>query len=221
MGYRNFKGIVFDVDGVLFDTEPLHMKAWIETAAAYGLTLGREDLLPWTGRPCRDLARFLAEESGGKLDSGELYRKKEEVFRKAVLKEDIFDDRMGGLLGELSGRFAVAWATSSPRENIEVMFEKAGITGFFSFGVCLEDVSEPKPAPESYLKACGGLGLSPKECIALDDSPSGVSSALSAGLFTIGIAGEHGGGAPAGADLVFPSAADASLWILEHDKLRV
>ncbi len=209
-----FKGIIFDVDGVLFDTEPLHVKAWFRTAQESGFTITEDYLAGWIGKPCTDLAADLKERAKIPVDTGALLMQKEREFFSLLRSEEYFSGRVGEYLKEISLRVPVAWATTSSRESIEIMFEKAGIMDYFSYGVCYEDVSRTKPHPEPYLKAAEGLGLAPHECAAVDDSPAGTRSASDAGIYTVGISAYFSAKELKYADRHFNSTAEAMEWLL-------
>ncbi len=214
MSCPSISGIIFDVDGVLFDTEPLHVKAWLQTAGKIGFELTEGDLVPWTGKPCSDLAEFLSERNGRTYTGNYLLTVKEEIFRNLLASETFFDERIRSLLERVSQEIPLTWATSSPGENIKLMFRKTGIIDLFHPGVCIEDVSRPKPDPESYRKAAEKIGLRPEECLALDDSPSGVASALGAGCVTLGIEGAFNHNVLSGVYRTFPSTEKALHWII-------
>ncbi len=212
---RTIEGIVFDVDGVLFDTEPLHMEAWLRTAEVCGFSLAKKDLLPWVGKPCADLARFLNESRRDVPSAGSILEVKEGLFRGILSVQAPLFDGVLPLLAALSARVPLAWATSSPRENVELLFRKAGISGFFHSGICVEDVSRPKPDPESYEKARRGIGVPAENCVALDDSPTGTAAASQAGLCTIGIVGNFKAEELKGTCCAFQSTKRALHWILK------
>ncbi len=210
----SISGIIFDVDGVLFDTDPLHAKAWLQTAGKIGFELTEGDLVPWVGKPCSDLADFLSKRNGGSCTGNNLLTVKEELFHQLLLSETFFDEKLRSLLERVSQKIPLTWATSSPGDNIELMFRKTGIIDLFHPGVCIEDVSRPKPDPESYRKAAEKTGLRSEDCLALDDSPSGVASALGAGCVTLGIEGTFDHNVLSGVYRTFPSTEKALHWIL-------
>ncbi len=209
-------GIVFDVDGVLFDTEPLHVHAWIDTARQSGFSLLESELASWTGKPCRALAEYLAENNEKVLSVEDLLERKERIFRDLLVTENIFNENIRPLLKKLSSRFPLGWASSSPKQNIALLFRLADISHFFKVGVCLEEVRAPKPDPESYRTAARKIRIRPEKGIALDDSPSGVASAVAAGFLTLGIEGVFKKRELEKAFKTFPSTENALRWIIKE-----
>ncbi len=213
MMHGKTEGIIFDVDGVLFDSEPLHLKAWLFTADKMGFHLSKEDLFRWTGLPCEELALYIEKRELLKYSAREVFKVKDRFYRKLLENELEFDIEIKRYLKKFAKKLSLAWATTSSRENIKIMFEKADVFDFFKCGICLEDVTKTKPDPEAYLKAAECLNLVPENCIALDDSQAGISSAVNAGVRTFGITGVFGKEELAGAEKIFDSTTDALRWI--------
>jgi HAD superfamily hydrolase (TIGR01509 family) len=110
------------------------------------------------------------------------------------------------LLGELDGRWPIAVASNSPRSHLLAGLERTGLTGRFDVVIGVEDIAEPKPAPDLYLRACELLGVEPARSVALEDSPPGTAAARAAGLYVVGVPSVHG--VELDADAVFDSLAD-------------
>jgi len=186
-GNRNIRGIVFDLDGVLFDTEPLHRDAWNHALDEMGIDISPEELMAWTGVPCQQISAELEEKHHGRYSREEYYRMKEQYFLDIITSRDALFDGLAESLERLSEYVPLTVATSSSRKIAEILLERSGIAGFFKTSICYDDVGRHKPDPEPYLKAAAHIDVKASECIALDDSPSGCSSARSAGMYTIGI----------------------------------
>ncbi len=110
------------------------------------------------------------------------------------------------LLRELDGRWPVAVASNSPRSHLLAGLTRTGLTDAFDVVIGVEDIAEPKPAPDIYLRACELLGVAPPESVALEDSPPGAAAARAAGLYVVGVPSVHG--VELEADAVFDSLAD-------------
>jgi HAD superfamily hydrolase (TIGR01509 family) len=192
-GRTAIRGVIFDMDGVLLDSEPLHHSAVNELLRADGSQpLSFEDYVPYMGTiddyTWADLARrfglprqaedYVERYNGVVL---ELYRSRAEIAPGAL-----------GLLEELSRRgLRLAVASSSRRQWVEVCLETLGIRDFFNIVISGEMVKHSKPNPEIFLLAARSLGLAPEECIAFEDSPNGVAAAVAAGIFTIAVASPY------------------------------
>jgi HAD superfamily hydrolase (TIGR01509 family) len=109
------------------------------------------------------------------------------------------------LLDELRGRWPVAVASNSPREHLMAGLSRVGLHGRFDAVLGVEEVEEPKPAPDLYLRSCELLGVSPPRSLALEDSPPGVAAARAAGLYVVGVPSVAG--VVLEADAVFDSLA--------------
>lgn len=178
------EAVVFDLDGVLVDTEPRWADAERRLIAALGGTWDpavRERLL---GVGPDKAAAVLAEHLGG-LDPQMVDRRMLvtalEEFRRGV-------PPLAGaheLLEALAGRVPIGVATNSLRVLADTALEGAGLDGYPDVLVCDEDVDEPKPSPQPYRRACAELGVAPQRCVAFEDSPPGIASAVAAGLWTV------------------------------------
>jgi HAD superfamily hydrolase (TIGR01509 family) len=205
--------VVFDLDGVLVDSED----GWARAEQRVVRDLGR----PWDpiihrlllGRGPQDAAATLASHLG-EVDPVEVAR------RMLVAAVDEFRRGMPArpgareLLGALRGRLPIAIATNSRRVIADILLEGAGLDGHADAVVCAEDVAAPKPAPDPYLAACAELGVEPGATVGIEDSPVGVASAVAAGLWVIGCPATAVDGPPAdlsAAHVVVGSLADIPL----------
>ncbi len=212
----NFQGIVFDLDGVLFHTEPLHREAWNNALEEIGLAVSPEELMSWTGVPCQKISADLEARWKGRLSRDEYYSLKDGHFVEIINSRDSLFNGLAEFLEALSVRVPIAVATASSRGNVDMMLRNSGIAGFFKAVVCYEDVEKHKPDPEVYLKASGLIAVEPENCIALDDSPGGCTSAISAGIYTLGITSTYSSPVLDMADCIFPSTVAACREILKY-----
>ncbi len=199
-------GIVFDNDGLLLDTEPCWTRAEEVVFERHGRTFDLEAkrALVGTAPPtaARVLERLLDVPGRGEEVSAELY---------ALALEEIAagaEPRPGAveLLRELDGRWPVAVASNSPRSHLLAGLTRTGLTDAFDVVIGVEDIAEPKPAPDIYLRACELLGVAPPESVALEDSPPGAAAARAAGLYVVGVPSVHG--VELETDVVFDSLSD-------------
>ena len=183
-----YRAIIFDMDGVLIDSEPLHAQAWEALFADLGLAHDH-------GMTYRDyigvadavfLRDFLAKhrraESPAELHS----RKLQHLYRLIRLHRPIYHD-LHELVPALAQRYRLAVASSSNQEVIDVVLDVAGLAQYFQVTVGGDAVQKHKPDPEVYLTATSKLSLVPIQCCAIEDSPAGIAAAKTAGLTVIGI----------------------------------
>jgi HAD superfamily hydrolase (TIGR01509 family) len=180
----NAQGIVFDLDGVLVDSEGIWADAEAATVAGLGGEYTTEISAMLYGRGHRDGARILAELYGGD----------HEAIAATLLANALAGFGQGleplpgarELVVELRGRIPIAVASNSVRAIVETALAAAKLGGFDAI-VAGEDVEAPKPAPDPYLEACARLGVDPADAIGIEDSPVGIASAKAAGLYVIGV----------------------------------
>ena len=184
------KGIIFDVDGLLVDTEKLHIMAWEEVFKDKKINLSERDYEKGIGIDDREFLEMMKKE--GKIPSfysiGDLCKEKKEKLLRLVEKVEInVFEGVKEVLKYLSGKVQMAVATNSEREYVIKILEKTGIKRFFKFIISRNDVKNPKPAPEIYLLAAEKMGLAPEKCIVFEDSETGIEAAKRAGMFCIGV----------------------------------
>jgi HAD superfamily hydrolase (TIGR01509 family) len=178
-----YEAILFDFDGVLADTEPLHHAAWAQALAPHGLELDwptyREHCVGFSDR---DLVRFVAARAGRETDFERLwaaYPRKQEIFRRRILAEPPISAEVIELLGALDG-FKLGLVSSTSRTELEPVLRQVGILERFQTVICADDVTHPKPEPEPYLLAAERLGV--KRALVVEDSQAGLASGRAAGF---------------------------------------
>lgn len=182
------KGVVFDMDGVIVDSEPIHFDAWHDAAQIPHYNLEDWKRL-YVGRGVFKIAQEIILRHNLKLTVDELVRIKVEKFCEIVEEKGVkrFDGIKELLQYIKDKNLPIAVASSSSKVEIHAVLDSLGIESFFETGVSSFEVENPKPAPDVYLKAVEGIGVNPQDAIAIEDTPTGVKSAKSAGLYTIAV----------------------------------
>ncbi len=205
-------GVVFDNDGLLLDTEPCWTAAEEALFRAYGkvFDLASKHALigtsPQTSAPI--LERLLARPGEGRELGDELYALAlTEIGGWASPRPGATD--LIALLREAGIPLAVA--SNSPRSHLMAGLRRVGLEDQFDVVLGVDDVANPKPEPDLYLRACRGLDVDPADAIALEDSPTGVAAAKAAGMRVIGIPSIPGVVLTGLADLVASSLADITV----------
>jgi sugar-phosphatase len=183
------RALVFDMDGVLIDSEPLWRRAEMETFREVGLVLAEADCFqtqglrideavafwyeraPWSGRSCDDVAKSIVSRMGGLIRS----------------EGEPMPDAVASIEWALNSSWRLALASSSSKFLIETVLDRFGITSLFECTRSAEDEISGKPHPGVYLSAARELRLEPGACVAVEDSVHGMASALSAGMRCIAI----------------------------------
>lgn len=176
--------LLFDFDGVLADTEPIHFSCWSELLAPFGIRFTWE----FYQRNCvgisdRKFVEMLAAAQNPPVPWDEVwpeYQKKQGMFRDRLMANLPFHPETLALIRELAGNYKLAVVSSSSRTEVEPPIEAAGIRECFHAFVCGREVPNLKPAPDPYLKAAELLGA--RRPLVVEDSDAGVASGTAAGF---------------------------------------
>ena len=187
---KTITAVVFDMDGVLFDTERIYMECWREAAEPTGLKNVDEISKACIGRTLqgtKEVFEAAKAEQGIDISFEELH---EDCSRRFKEKEerDGLPEKPGvhEILEYLKkGGIPVALASSTRKAAVMEHLDRAGITSYFQKIICGDMVEHGKPAPDIYLKACEELGEVPENCIAVEDSKNGILSAHNANMSVI------------------------------------
>ena len=211
------EAVVFDMDGVLVDSEHV----WDDVREA----LAHERRGRWhpgaqramMGMSSPEWSRYMHEEIGLAESPDEINRIVVEQMLERYASGPPWLDGALDAVGRLSERFVLGLASSSNRVLIDVVLEAGGIAGLFRATVSSEEVARGKPAPDVYLEAARSLGVAPESCVAVEDSHNGIRSAKAAGMACIAIPNVRfpPGDALAEADRVLASIAELTVETVE------
>ena len=184
-----FQAILFDFDGVLLDSEPVHCACWAEQLATLGLTLTWD----FYSRCCigiddRDMLRMMASQADPPRDWRDLwalYPAKKERFRTRMAANPAFHPALDALLAGLHQRYRLAVVSSSACSEIEPLLDAGGLRAHFDTVVGGEQVRHHKPAPEPYLLAASRLAVT--RALVLEDSAAGIASGRAAGFEVLAV----------------------------------
>jgi len=184
--------ILWDMDGVIADSSSFHFAAWQEAFAKRGVKFTREDFTKLFGTR-NDF--IIGSVMGKELPEGDvkvMVREKEEIFRrKAAGNIKPFPGVVRLLNAIKKGNFKLGLVSSAPKENIDLVLSELNLAGIFNCIVFGQEVTESKPSPQIYLLAATKLGVTPNDCVVIEDSPLGVKAAKIARMKCLAITNTH------------------------------
>lgn len=185
------KAVIFDFDGVLVDSEPMHMRAIREVAAARGWDFGDEVFARMIGKGDEHAFELLAELHGQAITPADVGRmcdeKSEACVRLIAAGQFTVQPGVLPIMAAAAARGPTAVCSGSRRAVVQGMADRAGMSRLVRTIVTHEDVAKPKPNPEGYLLAASRLGVHPGECVVIEDSPTGIRAGKSAGMRVIAV----------------------------------
>lgn len=183
------KGVIFDFDGLILDTEGPIFRSWQELFAAQGgeLTLAVWGKIIGTAEGAFDPFDLLEEQTGRTLDRAGLAPQRRERERSLIARQPILPGVEGYLQGARALGLKVGLASSSTKEWVSGHLARLGLLGYFDCLRTADDVEHTKPDPSVYFKVLEGLRMEAVQAFALEDSPNGVLAAQRAGLFCVAV----------------------------------
>lgn len=180
------KGLIFDIDGTISDTMPIHLIAYQQTASEYGFEISSELFYSMSGIPAFQTSVLLKEKFRKDFDPQEFADKKESNFLKNIhLASPILP--IIKIIREYSGKLPMACGTGGTRYYAMKTLELAGVRSHFEHVVTAEDVVNHKPHPDTFLKAAELIGVAPEFCQVFEDSKLGIQAAETAGMIATDI----------------------------------
>jgi beta-phosphoglucomutase family hydrolase len=183
------KAVIFDMDGVISDTQKLHAEVESKLLARFGVVLSPEEITKrYAGVRTREFFSRLLEEQGAVFDIDQILEEKWEEM--AILADDKVEEIPGSiaLIKSLkAAKFPLAVASASNLRYVTTVLKKLGVDDAFDSVVSGDMVQKGKPDPESFLLAATNLGISPEQCLVIEDGISGMEAARSAGMYCIGL----------------------------------
>lgn len=179
----NFAGYIFDLDGTLVDTMPLHYRAWDAAMRAVGLTAPLDEELFYSlgGVPTKRVAELIAAHYGLTVDVHAVFDHKEALFVELQADAKVIEPVV-----EIARRMAlthpVSIASGGPRVIVRGMLELTGLAPLFPVVITPEDVVHGKPAPDMFLLAAQRMGVAPEACLVFEDAEPGMRAAEAAGM---------------------------------------
>jgi beta-phosphoglucomutase-like phosphatase (HAD superfamily) len=182
----HIKGLVFDCDGTLADTMPLHWRAWQMITQRHNLHFPQDRFYAYGGVPSRDILKLLAQEQGRSLDHIAVAHEKEEAFLPLLSQIEPVH-AVVEIAKENFGKIPMAVASGGTQKIIVQVLEHLNIRHLFNAVVTSEMVVNQKPAPDIFLEAAKRIGVEPKFCRAYEDTELGLTAIRAAGMEAIDV----------------------------------
>jgi len=193
MNLNKIKGIIFDLDGVLVDTEYYQWQGWVEVLKPFGIPLSKKEYFNYAGKRGDIVESELIKNYNLKIEKGFLQKEKEKLlikwFNSKKLKLMPYAKEVVKFFAK-NNKIKLGLASGGPRDEVILKLKRTNLYSFFPVIVAGSEVKRGKPYPDIYLLTAKKLGIEPKKCLALEDTQYGVESAKSAGLFCFAIPSE-------------------------------
>ena len=185
----DFAGYIFDLDGTLVDTMPLHYRAWDAAMRGVGLKCPLDEDLFYSlgGVPTRRVAQLIAEHYGLNIDAEQVFHSKEALFT-ALQADARLIEPVVAFARRVAATHPVAIASGGPREIVHRMLELTKLAMLFRVVVTADDVVHGKPAPEMFLLAAKQMGVAAEACLVFEDAEPGMQAAMAAGMKFVRVA---------------------------------
>jgi beta-phosphoglucomutase family hydrolase len=189
---KKIRALIFDMDGVIVDSNPTHRIAWVEYTRRFGIAATEDMQRRMYGRCNDEIVRDFLGEGLSDREVLEHGAAKERLYRE-LMAPHLSESVLPGLREFLGVRESVprAVATNAESANLDFVLDGVGLRSLFRVALSGEDVQRPKPDPEIYLLAASRLGAAPAECIVFEDSDAGVASGVAAGMRVVGVSTTH------------------------------
>ena len=183
----HIKGLIFDIDGTLANTMPIHYKACQIVCRKYGFEFPLDYFLAKAGIPTHTTFKMLIDELGLKdLDANAIADEKEAVFLTLVHTATPIDVVVN-VAKKYQGILPMALGTGANRELAENILKATGLTEMFEILITCDDVVNPKPAPDTFLKGADLMGIAPELCLVFEDGAPGIAAAMAGGMEVIDV----------------------------------
>jgi HAD superfamily hydrolase (TIGR01509 family) len=186
------KGIIFDCDGVLVDSEKLSCGVWVPVLARHGITTDLDEIEQFIGRSDAALLDYFSQRDGVELPSGPVIAEREAAYFEAAAGNLHSFAGLVSAINTLRSRgLPLAVASSGGPKKIAFNLKQAGLDGLFEAVCSAVEVRRGKPAPDLFLLAAERLGLPAASCCVIEDSVPGLEGAVAAGMYPLGFSSSH------------------------------
>jgi len=185
-----FEAYLFDCDGTIADSMPLHYLAWNKALSSWDCDFPEELFYAWGGMPVAEIIATLNEKQGLKMPAEAVARMKEDHFFELLPQLQAVPEVLEHILVS-HGRIPFAVVSGSTNESVTASLTTLGILDRFDTLVCAGDYTKGKPDPEPFLLAAERLGIAPDRCLVFEDTQMGIDAATAAGMSSVKVLQPH------------------------------
>jgi beta-phosphoglucomutase family hydrolase len=183
---KNIKGLIFDCDGTLIDTMPLHNESWDEAFKQMGFELPDDFIDRYKGIPSADIVRRYNDEFNADLNPEETAELKNSIVEEKIPHAKPIQ-KIVDIAVEHRDKLPMAVASGGYRTNVDIALKTIGLTDYFKAVITADDNVKPKPSPDIFLEAARRIGVEPAKCLVFEDGDMGIDAAHKAGMPVIDV----------------------------------
>jgi beta-phosphoglucomutase family hydrolase len=175
------KALIFDLDGTLADSIPVHIHCWDETCKTFGYKFPVKVMIQMTGMPTHIFAEYIKKDSGCSLSVDEIMKLKQNHFYQLAHTIKPIE-KVASFVKQHYGKIPMSIGTGGGRRSSALILDAIGMREYFSVVVTADDVSKHKPHPDTFLKCAELMGIAPEYCQVFEDGEMGMEAARTAGM---------------------------------------
>lgn len=183
---EHIRGLIFDCDGTLVDTMPMHYRAWQTALGEAGIPLAEDAFYRLAGMPTLQIAQALALEHKSNVSGEHITHRKEEAYIESIPGIALIP-AVVAIARRENGRRRLSVASGGIHRIVDRQLRAAGLMELFPIVICADDVEHGKPAPDSFLAAASRMGLKPEQCLVYEDGELGFQAAAAAGMSCVDV----------------------------------
>ena len=180
----SFRAYLFDCDGTIVDSMPLHYRAWKNALSEWNCSFEEELFYSWGGRPVTEIISALNQSHGLNMPVDVVAKRKESLYYDLVHELKAIPEVVEHIEAR-HGEIPLAVVSGSRRNSVIHSLTALGLLDKFDVLVCAEDYARGKPAPDCFLTAASHLGVAPKDCLVFEDTEMGIEAATAAGMASV------------------------------------
>lgn len=186
---KNVKGVIFDMDGVLIDTERISFNSYKEVFKEYDYEMSEEFYLKLIGHNVKSIKEIMLDNYGENFPFDEIYEKKVKLSVDTIERDGVIVKKgVHELVDYLKdNNYKIAVATSTRKQRAHYLLKEIGIFDKIDYVICGDQVTNSKPDPEIFLKASSGINIESENCIVIEDSEAGITAAHNAKIRSINV----------------------------------